>query len=163
MFIIWRGWGWLVLPFFLLVWALADGPVASIYRSAAYGDAEAPLYNAEKAICWAIAFFVVALPLAALSFWRRHAERTRTPEEHAQEAQQRLIGMQKFEEVRLAGGDSPDPQLQAYLSGQAQLAPIFRPKSHFFFIPFWITPFLFVALGILLLVLNVPTAIAEAR
>lgn len=158
MFIIWRGWGWLVLPFFLAVWWIADTPVAAIYRSAAGYEY---LYNAEKGICWAIAFFVVAIPLAALSFWRRHAERTRTPEELATEDAGRRDALAAYERTRVEGGAAPDPQTQAILAGTAPLPPLVRARSSFFFVPFWIFPFVFVAIGVLLLVMNIPVAIEE--
>lgn len=160
MIIIWRSWGWLVLPFFLAVWGLADGPVASIYRSATNDDS---LYNPEKGVCWAISFFLIAIPLGALSFWRRHAERTRTPDENAAEDVKRREQLAQWEAMRLKDGQSPDPQSQAILAGTAPLPPLTRAKSSFFFIPFWIMPFVFIAIGVLVLVLNLPEALELSR
>ena len=158
MFIIYRSWGWLVLVFFLAVWGLAEGPVAGIYRNV---TGYIGLYNAEKGIAWAISFFVIAIPLAALSFWRRRAERTLTGDELAAENAKRFEQLAKYEAQRLAIPLPPDPQTQAILAGQAPLPALTRSKSSFFFIPFWIFPFVFVAIGILLLVLNIPTALEE--
>lgn len=57
MIVIWRSWGWLILPFFLLTWFIAASLIAPIYSAATgYGS----LYNADRGITWAVAFFVVA-------------------------------------------------------------------------------------------------------
>jgi hypothetical protein len=160
MIIIWRSWGWLVLPFFLAVWGLADGPVSAIYRTA---TDDMSLYNAEKGVCWAIAFFVIALPLGALGFWRRHAERTRTPEESTLEDAKRREQLAQWEAMRIKDGQAPDPQTQAILAGTSPLPALTRTRSSFFFIPFWVFGFVFVALGALVLVINLPEALELAR
>lgn len=160
MIIIWRSWGWLVLPAFLAVWGLADGPIAAIYRSVTN---DTSLYNEEKGVCWAIGLFIIAIPLGALGLWRRHAERRRTPEEAAAEDVKRREALAQYEAIRIEGGQQPDPQTQAVLAGTAPLPPITRAKSSFFFIPFWVFGFLFVAIGIVVLVLNLPEALELAR
>lgn len=159
MIIIWRSWGWLVLPFFLAVWGLADGPIAGIYRSITNDDS---LYNAEKGVCWAIAFFVISVPLAALGLWRKHAERVRTADELAAEDAKRREQLAQWEAMRITDGQEPDPQNQAILAGTAPLPPATRAKSSFFFIPFWLFGFVFAALGVLVLVLNLPEAMSLA-
>jgi hypothetical protein len=156
MIIIWRSWGWLTLPILLAVWGLADGPIATIYRNA---SGYANLYNPDKGVCWGISFLVISIPFAALAFWRRHAERTRTPAETAIEDDKRRQDLKKFEASRIASGLQPDPKLQAIIAGTAPLPPFTPAKSSFFFIPFWIMPIVFAALGILVLVLNVPAAL----
>lgn len=156
MIIIWRSWGWLVLPFFLAVWGLAEGPVSAIYRSASGDDS---LFNAEKGVCWAIAFFVVSVPLAALGLWRKHAERRRTPEETAAEDAKRREQLASWEAMRITDGQEPDPQTQAILAGTAPLPPFTRATSSFFFIPFWLFGFVFAAIGVLVLVINLPEAL----
>ena len=156
MIIIWRSWGWLVLPFFLAVWGLADGPVAAIYRSATADDS---LYNPEKGVCWAIAFVIVSLPLAALGLWRKHAERTRTPGEAAVEDAKRRERLQRWEAERIQQGLPPAPETQAILAGTAPLPPVTRAKSSFFFVPFWLFGFVFAAIGVLVLVINLPEAL----
>jgi hypothetical protein len=155
--IIWRSWGWLVLPFFLAVWGLADGPVAAIYRSA---TDDMSLYNAEKGVCWAIAFFVVSVPLAALSLWRKHAERTRTAEEITLEDAKRREQLAQWEAMRLKDGQAADPQTQAILTGGAPLPPMTRSRSTFFFIPFWLFGFVFAAIGLIVLGINLPEALS---
>lgn len=159
MFIIWRGWGWLTLPIFLGVVGLAQGPVEAIYRNV---SGYQYMFNGDKGICWAISYFVVAIPFAALAFWRRHAERTRTAAETAAEDAERLEFIRTFEASQIARGVQPDPASQAILAGTAPLPPIVRAKSSFFFIPFWVMPIVFVAIGIVLLVVNVPIALDEA-
>ncbi len=160
MIIIWRAWGWLVLPFFLFAWFLADNVTPAIYRGITGLET---LFNPDDAICWAIALFLIAIPLGALAFWRKHAERTRTPQEQAVEDEKRRVELAKYEQTRIATGLAPDLQLQTIINGQAPLPPVTRVKSSFFFIPFWIMPFVFVAIGMLLLVVNVPVAAEQIR
>lgn len=61
MIFIWRRWGWLVLPAFLLVLGAAE-LIINMYRK--FSEFEY-VFNAEKLVGWGLAFLVVA-PLVTL-------------------------------------------------------------------------------------------------
>lgn len=153
--IIWRGSGWLILPFFLLTWWLADGVIQPIYRSITGFEY---MYNADKAMCWAIAFGVVAalillfnlfvLPfLDKLGAAVQRGTAPQTPQAPATPAE----------------GSGPSVQPQEAVAVSAQVTNQ-RPRfySTFFFIPMHLFPIIFVVIGIIVFVTNVGTAIAEA-
>jgi len=61
MILIWRRWGWLVLPALLLVLGIAEALI-QLYRATSGFDF---VFNAEKLVLWGAAFLIVA-PLVAL-------------------------------------------------------------------------------------------------
>jgi hypothetical protein len=142
--VIWRGWGWLILPFFLLVWFLAESVIVPIYRSATGYEF---LFNADKGIAWAIAFAVIApVILVFVLFALRPLERV-------------PLNGQQWEAHRAR--KAAEAQLAA--AGQTPPHPVHaKLYSSFFFIPMWVFPIIFILIGILLLAINIPVALAEA-
>ncbi len=157
MFIIWRRHGFLILPAVLLAWWLSDSVIQPIYKNAA--GYTGGLYNAEKAICWAIALGVVAVLIFV--YWLlflRNEGKPMTDEqfERLKEAKREYLRMANPE----VDGISPE---QALAQVDAEPKPAPAKSSTFFFIPFKFFPVIFVAIGILLLVVNVPVAMEEFR
>lgn len=159
MFIIWRGMGWLILPFILLAWWLADGVILPIYRG---NTGFEYVYNAEKGVMGGVAMIVVAVIIALfVLFVQRPLERQPTTEEGwAEWEAKKRAELVTYAKV-LADGNVPlDAERQAQLDG----APIPRPakrSSSFFFIPMWVFPILFAVIGIVMIAMNVGTAVAE--
>lgn len=157
MIIIWRRWGWLILVFFLLAWWLSDSVVQPIYRGATGFEF---MYNAEKGISWAIALFVVAaLIFVFWYFLLRREGQPLTEAEWAKVKENAANSIRASESLRIEG-DLTTEQKLAQL--EASQPPPPTKKSSFFFIPFRFFPFIFAAIAILLLVINIPVALAEA-
>lgn len=140
--VIWRGSGWLILPFFLLTWWIASGVVEPIYRSVTGFEY---MYNADKAMCWTIALVVGAVlillfNLFALPFFDGLGRSLR----------------QGNVQPAAAPQDAP-------AAASAPVTPV-RYKSHssFFFIPMRFFPFIFLGIAVLVFAANISTAIAEA-
>ena len=141
MILIWRSWGWLILPFFLLTWFVAASVIAPIYSAATgYGS----LYNADRGITWAIAFFVVA---ALILVFVRYA-------------------LPRLELIPTTAQQREAPQArkaaETQLAAAGQQLPARKLISTFFFIPMRAFPIVFAVIGILLLIVNVPVALGEA-
>ena len=156
MFIIWRRWGFLVLAFFLLTWALADNVVDPIYRSITGYEF---LFNPEKGICWAIAFFAVSLVILAFVLLVLREGTPFPPDVWAEIVEKNAQSIAKY---RLK--DETDEDV-ARKQAQVRAQPIPEPAktSTFFFIPLKWFPYIFAGIGVLLLVINVPVSIAEIR
>lgn len=156
MFIIWRRHGWLILPAFLLAWWLSDSVIQPIYKNAV--GYSGGLYNAEKAICWAIALAIVAVVIFAYWFLFLRGEGKPMTDEQFERFKEDRRQIARFShEVKKT---SPDEEI-AQIDAEPRPAPL--KTSTFFFIPFKFFPVIFVAIGILLLVVNIPVAMEEFR
>jgi len=144
MLVIWRRWGWLVLPLFLLVWALATGPVLNAYGSAI---GIVGFFNPDKAVAGGISFLVVA-PLIVivdvLFTWIAKKAFEAPP------GQPQLV---------IPAGASLD---STPVPAPAAASPVKQKRASFFFIPMWIWGPIFAAIGIIMLVLNVPISLEDA-
>ena len=153
MFVIWRSWGWLVLPFILLVWLLAESVVQPIYRSIAGYEF---MYNADKLICWGIAFFLGAAALFAFNLLLMRGDgKPITPERWKKNVELR---------ARLAEEDPVRPAEQSAAIAAAIRAEPIPPagkSSTFFFIPMRFMPIVFAIVGVIMLAINIPVAIEE--
>lgn len=144
MVVVWRRWGWLVLPLFLLVWALATGPVLSAYGSSL---GLIGYFNPDKAVAGGISFLIVApliMIVDVLFTW---------------------LAKNVFE----APAGKPELMIPAGASLDSTPVPVPIPMStvkpkraSFFFIPMWIWGLIFAAIGIIMLVINVPISLEEA-
>jgi hypothetical protein len=144
MLIIWRRWGWLVLPLFLLVWTLATGPVLTAYGSSL---GLIGYFNPDKAVAGGLSFLIVA-PLIVivdvLFTW---------------------LSKKVFE----APAGKPQLMIPAGASLDSTPVPVpaatqaVKPKrASFFFIPMWIWGLIFAAIGVIMLVINVPISLEIA-
>lgn len=144
MFIIWRGAGWLTLVFILLAVGLSTGVLEPIYRSNTGFEF---VYNAEKGVIGGIGMIVTAI-----IFW--------------------LFVQFVLPWIEAIFGPDPikvepaDPATQADPSAAPAPAPLkrkpfWKTKSSTFFIPMWVQPIIFLIIGVLMIVLNLDTAIAE--
>ena len=158
--IIWRRHGWLILVFFLIAWGLADGVISPIYRGATGLEY---LYNSDKGIVWAIALTVVAALIFGYNFaFLRNEGKQFSPEEWRVIADKRLASYQLIKTLNETD-ESYAARKAAYeadLRDGPVPAPI--PRSTFFFIPMRIMPLIFIGIAVLLLILNIPTALEEA-
>lgn len=135
--VIWRGWGFLTLFFILGIFGLTSGVIEPIYRSQTGFEY---VYNAEKLVMGGSATILIALVLAAFVWfvlpWMELVPTTEQGRESLRQA--KAAGVTEF--------PRPKP---------------WKTRSSFFFIPMWVLPIVFVALGVLLIVLNMGTAAAE--
>jgi hypothetical protein len=157
--IIWRRHGWLVLVFFLIAWGLATNVIAPIYENMI---GEVDLYNPQKAVTWGIALLIVAALMFGFSLLAlRNEGRQVTPEEWQQFKDKQIAN---YRYVRLID-DAPDAEAahRAQFEENVRSAPLPEPtkSSHFFFIPMKVMPIIFAAVGVLVLALNIPSALAR--
>jgi hypothetical protein len=142
--VIWRRWGWLVLPLFLLVWSLATGPVLNAYGSAMGLDGR---YNGDKGVAGGISFLIVA-PLVVvvdvLFMWI------------VKKALEPPAGQPQ---VMIPAGASLD---SAPVPVPPPVGSPKRKRASFFFIPMWIWGPIFAVIGLIMLVINVPISLEEA-
>jgi len=160
MLIIWRRHGWLILVFFLVAWGLADGVISPIYRGITGLEY---LYNSDKGIVWAISLTVVAgLILGYNLAFLRNEGRQYTEEEWRVVANKRLASYQLIKTINET--DDAYAARKAAYEADLRNGPVPAPtaKSSFFFIPMKVMPIIFVAIAVLLLILNIPTALEEA-
>ena len=160
MVIIWRRHGWLTLVFILLAWGMADRVISPIYSSV---TGLSSLYNADKGIVWAIALTVVAGLIFGYNVaFLRNEGRQYTEEEWRVVADKRLASYQLIKTINET--DEAYAARKAAYEADLRNGPVPAPtaKSSFFFIPMKVMPIIFVAIAVLLLILNIPTALEEA-
>lgn len=140
MILIWRRWGWLVLPAFLLAWWLSTTVVQPIYLSVTGYEVS---YNADDAIAFGIAMCVVApLVFGVDLLFRRLFDNPRTPTSPA-----------------AAGSASAIPDVPP---APAQV-PVRRPAASCFWIPMWIWAIIFAVIGVFMIIYHIPLSIADAQ
>jgi len=148
MFIVWRGWGWLVLVFFLLTWLLESAVLTPLYKAITGFEY---VYNAEHGILWAVGLVIAGVAIFLFNrFVLRPLERVPT----TPEAFQARAAAKAAAEQAAASGAVPAPAE----------APAVAPRktfSSFFFIPMRVWPIIALAIAVLLLVVNIPVAIDE--
>ena len=141
MLVIWRRWGWLVLPLFLAVWGLATGLVLTTYGSAMGLDG---YFNPDKAVAGGISFLLIApfvVIIDVLFTWI------------AKKALEPVPGQPQTMVPAGAALDSTPVPVPVSV-------PTAKPKrASFFFIPMWIWGPIFAVIGIVMLVINVPLSL----
>ncbi len=157
-FIVWRRMGWLILPLLLLVWWVAENAILPIYRAQTGFEY---VYNAERGVMWGIAFILGGLILLAFAILVLHRFES-VPRDPARRAawEERTRASYAKTVAMLASTDAQaSPEVQGLADGTL---PLPKPvTSTFFWIPMRFFPYVFAAIGILLIVLNLGTAIDE--
>lgn len=138
--VIWRGWGWLALVVILLVvgWSTAVFPAIWMAFSGYDGA-----YNGERGVGWGIGWILGAVLLFLFNaFVLLKLERVPS----SGEALQARVEAKKAAEAR----------------GETYVVPQHtKPYSSFFFIPLRWLVLVFLAIGVVMLVINVPAAIQD--
>ena len=143
MILIWRRWGWLVLPAFLLAWWLSNTVIQPIYLSVTGYEVS---YNADDAIAFGIATCVVAPLVFGVD----------------------LLFRRLFDKA--VGPTTPGT---AATTGSAGVAPesiplpapvrVRRPAASCFWIPMWIWAIIFAVIGVFMIIYHIPLSIADAQ
>jgi hypothetical protein len=142
--VVWRRWGWLVLPFFLLVWALATGPVLNAYGSAM---GLVGYFNPDKAVAGGISFLIVAPLIVIVDVLFTWLARKVFEAPAGQPA------------LMIPAGAAIDSTPVPVPAATATVKP---KRASLFFIPMWIWGLIFAAIGIIMLVINVPISLEIA-
>jgi hypothetical protein len=156
--IIWRRHGWLVLVFFLIAWGLAAQVIGPVY---ARSIGEVDLDNDQKAITWGIALLIVAALIFGFNQLALRDEGRQMSADEWQQLKDKQIASYRY--VRLID-DAPDAEAthRARFEAAVRAAPVPEPTktSHFFFIPMKVMPIVFAAIGVLVLAISIPAALA---
>ena len=145
--LIWRGWGWLTLVFALATWGIGAGIFVPIYKSVTGEEyAFAPVTTLLVGIAGIIvagamaAFVIFALP--RIEWVPQNSEQT-----------QAYIEARKARAAAVKAGQPVEPR---------PLPKFWKTRSSTFFIPMWVQPVIFLAIGTLMIVLNVGEASQQA-
>ena len=157
MIFIWRRWGWSTLLFLMLVVWLALNPIPAIYANLAGFD-DGGLYNSELSIGWAIAWFVGALVMFGFNLLVLRHESDPLTEEQWAVLQKKMIRDHSLIHPK---DETPEQHAEFVAGVRALPIPPPRKRSTVFFIPMWIVPFIFVAIGMVMLIVNIPLAMED--